>query len=406
VGGLKLKRTYHSTQQIQTNSSLGSGWYGTYNRRLSFNLYASLTAAVRGAGYVEPVRMRPYSTNYVPYSGHGFTIDPDDEDGYILRTKSGQTEYYDSQGALQRIIGTDSIETTLEYDGDARLSLVSDSFGNSLAFAYDETTGNLAAVTDQAGRIVSYDYDASNNLVRVTYPDQTTRRYHYEDLRFPNHLTGVTDQNGNRYATYAYDEKGRAILSEHSDGAGRVTLAYNRDGTTTVTDSLGEVKVYTFNANDPGIRKPTQVTSEGNSESYEYYSPAWNNPQLRIMRQINANGNQTSYTYDTNNLTVKILADGTPEAQQIEYTYDPRFLSKVQTVTEPSVSPGKQKVTTYSYDDLGNHTAVTINGYRPDGTPVTRTTAYQFRGRVGCSTRIKFLNHSTSSFMMATHEFC
>jgi hypothetical protein len=28
--------------------------------------------------------------------------------------------------------------------------------------------------------------------------------YHYEDQRFPHHLTGLTDENGGRFATWAY----------------------------------------------------------------------------------------------------------------------------------------------------------------------------------------------------------
>jgi len=57
----------------------------------------------------------------------------------------------------------------------------------------------------------------------VIYPDTTAdpndnpkRTYHYEDTRFPNHLTGVTDENGDRYSTFAYDAEGKAILTEHA----------------------------------------------------------------------------------------------------------------------------------------------------------------------------------------------
>ncbi len=382
LAGLSLKRTYHSQQQIETHSALGAGWYGTYNRRLLFSSPGStvVIAAVLGTGYVEPLKKRPYSDNYVPYSGSGFTIDPDGNGGYILRTKSGETEYYDSKGILQRILGNDQMETQLTYDADARLGQVNDNFGNVLTFAYDQATGHLASVTDQTGRAIGYIYDSNNNLAQASYPDQTTRRYHYEDPRHANLLTGITDQNDNRFATYVYDEMGRVISSEHTGGAGRITLDYNSDGTTTVTDSLGGVKVYIFNTNDPGIRKPTWVASPNSHESYEYHIPAWDNPQLRIKRHIDANGGQTSYTYDTHNLTVKTLAEGTAQAKRIEYSYDPRFYSKLQTVTEPSVSPGKQKITTYGYDDLGNRTEVSIDGYRPDGTPVSRTTTYQYNG--------------------------
>jgi YD repeat-containing protein len=90
--------------------------------------------------------------------------------------------------------------------------------------------------------------------VSVVYPDATladpsdapTRRYHYEDSRFPYHLTGLTDENGNRYAIWSYDAAGRAVSSEHAGGVDRVTFAYNVEGTTTVTDALGQARTYTY----------------------------------------------------------------------------------------------------------------------------------------------------------------
>ena len=54
----------------------------------------------------------------------------------------------------------------------------------------------------------------------MVYPDADAdplnnpkRIYHYEDTNFPNHLTGITDANGERYATFAYGVDGKAIES-------------------------------------------------------------------------------------------------------------------------------------------------------------------------------------------------
>ena len=62
-----------------------------------------------------------------------------------------------------------------------------------------------------------YSYDSYHRLVRVEYPDGTTRQYHYENADFYYALTGITDENGVRYATFAYDSQGRAISTEHAD---------------------------------------------------------------------------------------------------------------------------------------------------------------------------------------------
>ena len=37
-----------------------------------------------------------------------------------------------------------------------------------------------------------------------------------KDNNFPSHLTGITDENGDRYATFAYADDGKAVLTEHA----------------------------------------------------------------------------------------------------------------------------------------------------------------------------------------------
>ena len=103
----------------------------------------------------------------------------------------------------------------------------------------------------------------------MRYPDDTpldesdnpVRYYLYEDPNFPHALTGIVDENNVRFATWAYDAQGRAILSEHAGGADRVELSYNADGSTTVTDALGAARAYGFTTLQ-GVVKPTSVTGD------------------------------------------------------------------------------------------------------------------------------------------------
>ena len=83
-------------------------------------------------------------------------------------------------------------------------------------------------------------------MTSVTYPDTKVRTYHYEKAGFPFHLTGITDENGDRYATYGYDSSGRGNLSEHAGGAMRQTLVHGSGLQTTVTDALGYARTYYF----------------------------------------------------------------------------------------------------------------------------------------------------------------
>ncbi len=132
-------------------------------------------------------------------------------------------------------------------------------------------------MVDPAGGIYTYAYDANNNLASVTYPDgdanaanNPVRSYSYNEpantsgANLPHALTGIVDENANRYATYQYDTSGRGISSEHAGGAEKTTLAYNANGSTTVTDSAGilgtgTARTYSYQTVQ-GILKTTAVT--------------------------------------------------------------------------------------------------------------------------------------------------
>ena len=128
----------------------------------------------------------------------------------------------------------------------------------------------VRSVTDPAGGILTYGYDAQSNLVSVTYPDGRSKTYHYNEpahtsgANLPHALTGITDENGDRYATYQYAADGKAISTGHANGADLYTLTYNPDGSTTVTDPLGTVRTHTFTT-ILGVVKSTGQSQPGGS---------------------------------------------------------------------------------------------------------------------------------------------
>ncbi len=46
----------------------------------------------------------------------------------------------------------------------------------------------------------------------------------------PYALTGITDHENVRYATFAYDAEGRVTRTEHRGGADRTTISYEKKG--------------------------------------------------------------------------------------------------------------------------------------------------------------------------------
>jgi RHS repeat-associated protein len=292
------------------------------------------------------------------------------------RTDTGEREYYDEQGRLQRITDARGYTQTVKRDGQGRISRVVGPYGRALVFAYD-SDGTLASVTDPLGRAVDYGYDGDGRLVSVTDRTGATRRYHYGDSGAPaDALTGITDANGDRFATWTYDEQGRAITSEHAGGAERTELDYRDDGTVHVTDANGAERIYTLET-VRGRKLASRVDGDGCSACGAAREREYNDRGLPT-RVIDRKGNVTTYAYNAAGLvTERTEAAGTAAERTVTMDWDTGLRRPVR-ITEPG------RVTEYTYDEHGRrltrtridtatgHARTTTWQYHPeraDGTP-------------------------------------
>ena len=167
-----------------------------------------------------------------------------DADGYV------QNFTYGTKGEIASV--TDSYGRTLGFNWrnynitsvpnlpgglpmPEALEMISLPDGSKLVYTYDPPVALPSA--ERVQRLISV---VRKNAASVTVKSFT---YHYEDLDFPQLLTGITDARGVRYATFAYDRQGRAISSEHAGGVDRYTASYGYAGsdlTRTVTNPLGK----------------------------------------------------------------------------------------------------------------------------------------------------------------------
>ncbi len=193
-------------------------------------------------------------------------FDADGVPSATLTTADDAVEQYDIQGRLVSITNRDGFVQTLNYTtspGGVTTShndvqLVSDPQGHTLTFGYNPS-GQLTSLTDGNGATVQFTYDAQGNLATAVYPDvgstTQTRTYKYNEAgqvvgSWPNALTGIVDEKGQRFASWGYDSVGRAVLSVHGPYAtgtiDKTALVFNANGTTTVTDALGQARTYGF----------------------------------------------------------------------------------------------------------------------------------------------------------------
>lgn len=348
--------------------------------------------------------------------------------GWTYITQDQGTEQYNAAGQLVSITNrAGQTQTLTNSDGTAGsnggyilnatgtattailpagfLIRVTDAYARGIRFGYDAQY-RIVKMTDPAGGVYHYAYDANDNLISVTYPDNKTKQYLYENTTFVHALTGIVDENGNRFATYTYDNStGRAISTEHAGGVEKISLTYNSDGTTTETDALGTVRIQSFQ-NVLGLLRNGGVSQPGGSGCGASSSAQSYDANGNVASRVDFKGNSTCYAYDlTRNLeTVRLegVAPGTAcpanLASYVPSTATGSVERKITTTwndsyRSPTVVAEPLRITTYTYDTHGNLLTRTVQptsdatggaglSATAAGTPRTTTYTYNNVGQV------------------------
>ncbi|MEW8119896.1 MAG: DUF2235 domain-containing protein, partial [Candidatus Thiodiazotropha sp.] len=367
--GLLFKRHYNS--HSDETGPLGHGWSHSYDFRL--------TAA--GTGY----RLRQSDGRVIhfrPSDNSEHYIAPRLSDGWLQindiqstwHWRNGRQLRFSSQGQLQHIVLATGQTLSLYYNPQDELFLVRDPQGRELSLDH-YPNGRIKALYDPSGQATRYRYDDVGNLQQVTRHDGGTRIYHYEDPQDKHNLTGITDERDIRYATWAYDAQGRAILSSHADQVGQVRLDFSTDGQTRVIGSQGKVSIYTTEIRD-GVALVTAIHGPGCAScgpgdvSYRY------NERYQVIAQMNNNGNALHYIRDELGRVTELTRTAGEKEQRvasIKYLADRDMPIEISV---PSVKPGADFVREIRYNAQGSPEKVQERGFAPlpDGgfTSITR----------------------------------
>ncbi len=184
---------------------------------------------------------------------------------YVLTTPDNiQLVYNEPFGnapsVLVKEIHADGYTKKYEYSQSSFYTLknIKDSYDRKLTFTYTSSFSLLDKVVFPDGTSVQYTYNgstaASQQLIKATYynaVDSTTveKEYVYGNSYNPHLLTGIIDEEGNRFATWTYDKYGRATFSSHGDGKEKIVVDYAQQsaGIITTTNSDGFETTYIFN---------------------------------------------------------------------------------------------------------------------------------------------------------------
>ena len=367
LGGVELERFYNSAGYFRFDAAPQQAtdvWRTTWDRRILAPPAVGnvLAYAQRADGSVQAFLPDGREMHNLRGGGSAvlqrLTDSAGATTGWRLTTADRDVEVYDAAGRVQSIALRTGHTFTLAYNANGRLATVTDIYGVSLGFTYD-ASGRLGGFVAPGNRTFAYGYDALGRLTTVTYPDSTVRTYHYEDPAFLHALTGITDENGQRFASWRYDGTGRATFSQHAGGAETYTLypgsfsPTTNSGSTIAVDAFGTRRTYSYQIAGNVLRINRISRScpgcSGGDLTYTYDA----NGNVATYRDFN--GNQSSYTYDlTRNLEIsRTEALGTALARTITTQWHPVYRLPTR-ITAPSGVAGVDEVTELTYDAQGN----------------------------------------------------
>ena len=417
-------RQYASWHPTPYPNTLGKNWFiQVFSRYLTLD--TSFIAATRELGSSKAFALS--SGNWVAKTYTADRLEAyNDGNGSAWRYYDANRqayEFYDANGILLRVQQINGDTYTLHYsDSNTPGSIapfpgllieIEANSGAELHMIYN-SQGLLSEMEDPAGQTYTYIYGdgediPSDQLASVIYPDNTTRQYRYEtqngpmgyyssgtiglysvpaaapqtsdvltyhtdyskftgeNERYP--LTGIIDENGDRFATWQYDAKGRPVMSTHANGAEQVSINYASVNTITVTNALGGVN--TFNYSTSVDRKQlTSITGDPCPETCGPWTSFLYNTN-GMYRAYDWKGKNTNYVRNTRGLeTSRTEAVGTAQARTITTTWH-------STLALPTLITESGKTTAFTYDSNGLLTQKTITD---TGTGASRTWTYAYTG--------------------------
>jgi RHS repeat-associated protein len=319
---LRVDRTYRSLHKNWKGQSAGVGWSFSFDRDFTIDrgLFNSSVQAVTGSfgdGSVFSFRRQPDGTFVSRYDkGLSLKALSGADDDWLLTTSDGRVERYKKINDVFKMVSSHSADggsATYSYDTENRLILISDGSGRTVKIGWNG--GEVDSIEGPSGG-VRYQYEQAAvpaqaaitgmaHLDAVHFHDRdgtlfATRRYHYEHEWNRYLLTGITDENGARFATYAYDAFGSVVLSEHAGGAGRYTFDYSSESARRITDPLGTERIlnvsYLFSDTRGRITAESQPAGAGCSAGASALTYAADGD---LASSTNFNGQKTCFVTDS-----------------------------------------------------------------------------------------------------------
>jgi len=286
--------------------------------------------------------------------------------GPLAGSKGYQASNYDGYGDLTSVSDVAGNTTTYSYTntGLGLPSQVTDPNGAAIAYGYD-ALGRMVSMQplhDGISPTTTFSYDGMNHLTQVKYPDLSWIQYGYDAAGRRTSI--ATSESASDKTTFTYSVlstlsnvtigvPGSTTYYSHSwtpDSVGRPLtefgnhqqyIQYSYDGNgnlKTLTDSLGNVKTYTYTAHNQVSTVTDQYGTAGQNAVVTY---TYDNPS-HTATVLDAKGMTTSSSYDGFGHLIQLSS---PDSGITTYSYDAQ-----NRLTQMMRADGT--ITSYSYDNL------------------------------------------------------
>ncbi|VXC25651.1 RHS repeat protein [Pseudomonas sp. 8O] len=280
-----------------------------------------------------------------------------DTNEWTLSRDTGEKLFFDTYGRLIKI-KTANDELALSYAASPSVITVSSMHGYEITLSRDGYGKLISIETPQGTASFEYYSDKITRINKSTGGASTNIQFHYEQTH-KGLLTGITDERGIRYVTWAYDAQRRPILSENAATGGATHIEYADDGSVTVVNPLGKRTKYTFQIflnilGGAGVKRVTSIVGEPSPNCPASNSNYTYDARGLLATKTDKKGVLTSYTYNSRGLEAsRTEAIGTPQARTITTEWHPEFFLPVM-ITEPD------RTTQYTYDTQGRQTSQSV----------------------------------------------
>ena len=451
--GMSESYTYDQAGNLLTRTDFNGKTtrysYDQMNRLLSKTPDASFASL--GATFAAPITF-----TYTPTGRRASMTDPsgttsykyDSQDRLLAKaTPEGTLTYtYDSAGNVLSVQSSNAngVNTTYSYDGDNRLSSVTDNAPatgtrpgtGTTTYSYDPV-GNLSGFLYPNGVQTSYSYDTLNRLTSMAVTAATTKLASYTYTLGPagNRLT--VSEVGGRNVNYGYDGIYRLTsetISADPTTANNGSISYSYDAVGNRLNRASTIaavpsQTFTYDSNDrlnvDSYDNDGSTTKSGtNTYSYDFenhivavnagtgnaVSLLYDGDGARVSKTVA--GTTTQYLVDDNNPSeyAQVVEELTSGSVSRVYSYGLTLLSETQVVNgswAPSfygfdgqgsvrllVSPARTVTDSYDYDAFGvliRQTGSTPNTYLYSGEQFDRDVG-------GYYLRARYVNTGTGRF--------